>query len=269
MVSREEIFNVVKETVISSIAVYAKNKKKREHNFQILDLIIPEEREIRSVVGGMETSIGTTLWEPLAKAIAKLNGFEVLDQKLLSPSIMPSRLDGILQTLIEDRNHKQNTADQCHANIKEVCQIFLHKPINDFMPAPKGSGIDVWLYKDGVNYFFDTKTVQPNIADYRRYFEQLLKWYAFFYAKNPDQNAFARIVFPYNPYREKDFWLNTKNKGFPLEPYNEGWVQNDFWDFCSGLEDTYSIIYEAFVNIATSGELKDILKDVFYNDSSK
>ena len=33
--------------------------------FQPLDLLIPNERQIRSIVGGLETSLGTTLWEAL------------------------------------------------------------------------------------------------------------------------------------------------------------------------------------------------------------
>ena len=46
-----------------------------------LDLIFPKERRIRSLIGGLETSLGTRVWEPIAKTLAKNNGYTVLDEK--------------------------------------------------------------------------------------------------------------------------------------------------------------------------------------------
>jgi hypothetical protein len=269
MPTRDEVYTIVRQTVINSISGYIANRQNALPNFQILDLIIPTERRIRSVVGGMETSLGTTLWEPLAKAIAKLNGFEVINQKLLSPSNMPAILQNTVQMLIEGRNNKnpQYDAKHCHDRIKEVCQNFLINPINDFKPPAKGFGVDIWLKKDDINYFFDTKTVQANVGSYAKCFSQILNWYSYFYSRYPDQNSSARIVFPYNPYGQVDFWSRTIGKGWPLEPSNEGWVQDDFWDFCSGLQNTYSIIYEAFIDISETGDLEEIIQQIFYGNN--
>lgn len=268
MPTREEVYAIVRETVVRSISNYIRNRRNVTPNFQILDLIIPTERKIRSVVGGMETSLGTTLWEPLAKAIATSNGFEVVHGNLHAPANMPAMLQNTVQMLIDGRNNKNPTysAQYCHDRIKEVCQNFLITPINDFIPAPKGYGVDIWLAKDGVNYFFDTKTVQSNVGGYSRCFIQVLNWYAYFYSKFPNGNASARIVFPYNPYGEENFWSRTIGKGWPLEPNNEGWVQNDFWDFCSGLDSTYSLIYQAFISISETGDLEDIIQEIFYGN---
>ncbi|MFV8378816.1 TdeIII family type II restriction endonuclease [Flavobacterium sp. LB3R33] len=266
MPTREEVYTIVRQTVINSITGYIRNRLNVVPDFQILDLIIPTERRIRSVVGGMETSLGTTLWEPLAKAIAQLNGFEVINERLLAPSNMPAMLQNTVQTLIDGRNNRNPlyNALHCHDRIKEVCQNFSINPINDFALPPRGFGVDIWLRKDDVNYFFDTKTVQANVGTYAKCFSQVLNWYAYFYSRYPNQQSFSRIVFPYNPYGEIDFWSRTKGRGWPLEPHNEGWVQNDFWDFCSGLEDTYSIIYQAFTNISESGDLEEIIQEIFY-----
>lgn len=269
MPTREEIYTIVRETVVSSISNYIRNRRNVVPNFQILDLIIPTERKIRSVVGGMETSLGTTLWEPLAKAIARSNGFEVINSNLQAPANMPAILQNTVQMLIEGRNNKNVTynAQYCHDRIKESCQNFLINPINDFIPAPKGFGVDIWLKKDGIDYFFDTKTVQANVGSYARCFVQVLNWYSYFYSKYPGGNAFSRIVFPYNPYGEIDFWSKTIGKGWPLEPYNEGWVQDDFWDFISGIENTYPIIYQAFNSISETGDLEDVIQEIFYGNN--
>lgn len=268
--TREQVFEISRQTVIESVTNFIRNRANTVPNFQILDLIIPTERRIRSVVGGMETSLGTTLWEPLAKNLARLNDFEVINENITKPAIMPANLQNTLQIVIEGRNSKDPVfnATYCHDRIKEICQTFNNNPIPAFVPAPKGFGVDVWLRKNGVNYFFDTKTVQPNIGNLSKYFEQLINWYAFFYSQFPTHNAQSRIVFPYNPYEGQDFWLKTKGLGWPLERGNEGWVENEFWDFCSGVENTYEIIHSSFINISESGDLEEIIQGIFYGEGN-
>lgn len=266
---KKQIFKISRQTVIESITNFIQKRADRTPNFQILDLIIPTERRIRSVVGGMETSLGTTLWEPLAKNLARLNGFKVLEDNLQAPANMPGNLQNTLQILIEGRLNKNSlyTAQVCHDRIKEVCQGFIQQPINEFIPAPRGFGVDIWLQKDDINFFFDTKTVQSNVGGYTRYFTQLLNWYSYYYAKSPEGNASAKIVFPYNPYGDLNFWDKTIGKGWPLEPQSEGWVENDFWDFCTGIENTYSIIRNSFISISESGELEEIIQNIFYSQN--
>ncbi len=265
MLTRPKAKRIIKETVKTSIISFAKRNINKKSTFQILDLLIPNERRIRSVVGGLETSLGTTLWEPLAKALAKENGFEVINDKLEIPINMPSNLSNALTTIIDERKRKGGayTAISSHKELRKVCQIFLRRKIESFEPAPKGRGVDIWLRKGNVNYFFDTKTVQPNLGNLTDYTEQLLTWYAYFYSRYPKARAQARIVFPYNPYNG-DFWERTIGKGFPLQKNVEGWVENEFWDFCSGLKGTYKLIKESFSEIGESKELEKELKQLFY-----
>jgi hypothetical protein len=265
--TRDEAKIIVKKTVVKSIEDFAKKALSKKAKFQILDLLIPNERKIRSIVGGLETSLGTTLWEPLAKALAKENGFTVLDENLLCPTNMPSTLSNTLQIIIDDR--KKGTylynATSSHQEIKRVCQSFINRPIETFEAPPKGRGVDIWLMKDSINYFFDTKTVQPNLSALTGCLEQVLNWYAYFYAKNPQGNAVARIVFPYNPNPEKSFWEGVMGRGKPLEADEEAWVENQFWDFCSGLEDTYNIITESFDEIRQSKLLEKTLNTLLHS----
>lgn len=266
--TKEEVFDISKKTVIDSLSSFIRQRAKRAPNFQILDLIIPTERKIRSVVGGMETSLGTTLWEPLAKNLAKKNDFEVIEENLSAPANMPASLQNILQIVTEGRLNENNlyTAQYCHDRIKEVCNSFIQQPISEFINAPRGFGVDIWLRKNDINYFFDTKTVQSNVGGYSKCFSQILNWYAYYYSRFPEGNSNARIVFPYNPYGKVDFWSKTIGRGKPLEPFNEAWVENEFWDFCSGVENTYEIIYNSFIDISESGELEEIIQGIFYGE---
>lgn len=261
MLTEYEAHELIKDTVKCSIQGFAKKAVSKKSKFQILDLIIPKERKIRSIVGGLETSLGTTLWEPLAKALAESNGFEVVNSNLQSPSNMPSSLSNTLSSIIDERKKGNSlyTAENCHQQIKSVCQSFIERPIDSFEDAPRGRGVDIWLVKDGVNYFFDTKTVQPNLSALTGCMEQVLNWYAYFYSMNPKGEAFSRIVFPYNPAPEKCFWDTVMGGGMPLERDNEGWVGNQFWDFCSGLDNTYEIIENAFIDLRNTKVLESTL----------
>ena len=149
MLTRQQTSELIANTVKKSILSYAKNSLRKKPNFQILDLIIPKERKIRSIVGGLETSLGTTLWEPLSIALARHNGFEVIDQRLEMPANMPQHLGNLLQNILHERSRLSDSYDalSSHQEIKKACQTFVKHPINDFTPASKGYGVDVWLRK--------------------------------------------------------------------------------------------------------------------------
>lgn len=249
---KKKVFDIAVKTIVDSIASFAKNRK--EAKFQVLDLIMPKERQIRSIVGGLETSMGTTLWEPLAKTLANENGFKIVNEKLEKPVHMPASLENTLNNIISSREESSKiyNAISSKEEIKKICQGFIKNPIADFEPPPRGGGVDIWLTKGGCNYFFDTKTVQSNLGAYKAQLRQVLSWYAYFFARYPTGEAEARIVFPYNPYKS-DFWKNTTGKGFPLERKNEGWVEDEFWNFCSGTENTFRIIKQAFEYIKDNG----------------
>lgn len=263
MPAKNDAKKIITQTVKSSILAFAEKNIKKKQKFQILDLIIPKERKIRSIVGGLETTFGTTLWEPLARELAKMNGFTVKLEKLESPVNIPANLSQTLQIIIEDRKRDGGTYDalSSHDAIKNICQAFVKRPIDNFEKPPKGKGVDLWFVKDDINYFFDIKTVQPNLAAFTGYMEQILTWYAYFYARHPQGKAESRIIFPYNPHKE-DFWNKTIGKGKPLAQNTEAWVEGQFWDFCSGVENTYQLIKEVFSELRDSGELESSLRQL-------
>lgn len=264
MLTPEAAKKIITETVKNSIIAFAKNSLTKKAKFQVLDLIIPRERKIRSIVGGLETSLGTTLWEPLAKALASKNGFEVINSNLESPVNMPANLSNTMKYIIDERKKQTGTFNgtTSHQEIKRICQTFINRPIDTFEPAPKGRGIDIWLKKNDINYFFDTKTVQPNLSTLVSCTEEVLDWYAYYYSRYPQGQAEARIVFPYNPH-DGNFWDKTIGKGKPLEASTEAWVEDEFWNFCSGLNNTYQIIEDSFTELRESKVLEEHFNIIF------
>ncbi len=267
MLTKERIFEITRDTTVAAIRNFAVARMNREANFQILDLIMPKEREIRSIVGGLETSLGTRLWEPLAKSLAEENGFTVLDgREILAPNNIPVDLATIFNDVLHDREYTGGTydAETTKTTIQNAWRS-IDEPHTSFVKPPPGHGVDVWIEKEGDNYLFDTKTVQPNVGGYIRFLRQIINWYIYFYAKNPDGTVEARVVFPYNPFSPSDFWENTPNSAKPMYPGAEAWVQDDFWDLCTGRDNSYIVIENAFRHIGEENLVSEEIEMLFGN----
>ena len=165
----------IKHTVSKSIESFFLNKKVTVSH--PLDLIFPKERRIRSLIGGLETSLGTKVWEPLAKMFAQNNGFEVLDEKELNASVLRIPED-VMHKLSDFENKKLNNPALPHSLYKKEIADFISmkniKP-NERRKMPKGEGVDVWLKKDGQELLIDIKTVQLNAGGGPKFNKNLLK----------------------------------------------------------------------------------------------
>ena len=266
MLSEEDIFNTTVDTTVEAISSYAARRLGKEMPFQILDLIMPNERAIRSIVGGLETSLGTTLWEPLATSLAKKNGFKINDGSAIKmPAPMPQELKNAVEQIYDERVRQTGTycALRSKQKIQSACQVFAITPSTKWEKPPSGSGIDLWISKDGKEYIFDTKTVQPNVGSFVRYLRQILNWYSYFFAQFPLATLEARIVFPYNPYSPQNFWNNTQNNAKPLIAGQEAWVEDDFWELCTGKTSSYRIIHQALKHVGQEGLVSQQIKDLF------
>lgn len=265
MPSKKNVKKIIHATIVRSVTNFVTRRSGRTPNFQILDLIIPRERKIRSIVGGLETSIGTTLWEPLAKNLARANGFKIVDRKLKAPTHMPHNLATVVNQIHQDRVIAGGiyTAISGRDYIRNTCQPFIANPLNQFTTPAAGQNVDVWLKKGSRDFLFDIKTSSPNVRAYTGLMKQVTDWYSWYFSETPTGNPQVRIVFPYNPHEPQIFWAATKGNGRPLEPTTEGYVGNQFWNFCSGRRDTMDLIYEVFSDLSRSKILQTKFDDLF------
>ncbi len=249
---REEL----KQNLKNSLTKYVSNFEYT--SIQPLDLLIPKERKIRSVVGGLETSMGTTVWEPVAKTLAGMNKFEIIKEKILKPDPFPEELAVELGTLITLRENKDTwiSAKECVIRLKNICKKIDRSKIKYISPSA-GTGVDMRFKKDGVEYAYDTKTVQPNVGSIKSFNKEILEWYAYRICKDPDVNIECKIAYPYNPYTN-DFWSHAPNNSGILQPGIDAVVENQFWDFLSGLKNTYQLITGIFKELNDEGFGKEL-----------
>lgn len=259
-----ELHEEIKQKLKNSIRKYVSDFKYR--SIQPLDFLIPKERKIRSVVGGLETSMGTTVWEPIAKTLAQNNGFEVLDKKILCPSPMPKSLSDELGNLIRLRENMNTwvSIKECKKRLRNVCEK-INKSGLEFVPPAAGTGVDVYFKKGSTEYAFDIKTVQPNVGNIKSFNKQILEWYAYRICKNSDVSIECKIAYPYNPY-SNDFWNHVPHKGGSLEPGVDAVVEDQFWDFLSGLDNSYKLITSILKELNEEGfgkELSGLIENIY------
>lgn len=249
---REEI----KQNLKNSLRRYVSNFKYK--NIQPLDLLIPKERKIRSLVGGLETSMGTTVWEPVARTLAKMNGFKIINEKILRPDPIPKELAGELAVLISLRENKKTwiTSSECVERIRKICIRTNRNKLKYIKPAA-GTGVDLYFKKKGTEYAFDIKTVQPNLGSIKSFNKEILEWYAYRICNDPNVDIKCRIAYPYNPY-SNNYWKHTPHNKGVLEPGADAVVENEFWDFLSGMTNTFQFITALFVELNEEGFGKEL-----------
>ncbi|AUT02680.1 restriction endonuclease [Nostoc sp. CENA543] len=256
----------IKENLKQSIRAFFKNKEVQ--NYQVLDDIFPVERRIRSLIGGLETSLGTTCWEPIAKTLAEINGFEIITTKILRPEPFPKKLQEEFNQLVYERENKPNnkrvTTEECIQRLKNAALKTNPDKIVTYTSPPSGTGVDIHFRKNDIEYIFDIKTTQPNQGHFKGFNRQILEWYTYKYAEDPDANLEARIAIPFNPFTQP--WYEHQKSmlsSSPLDIDKDIWVENEFWDFCSGKENTFQKLKELFVELGQENFAAEF-HDIFY-----
>lgn len=259
----------IKENLKNSIINFFKGKKVK--NYQVLDDIFPNERRIRSLIGGLETSLGTTFWEPIAKTLAELNGFQIVTTKILRPEPFPQILQHELDKLVDERENKPNnirvSTDECIQRLKNAALKTNPQDIIQFTSPASGTGVDIHFAKNGIEYIFDIKTTQPNQGDFKGFNRQILEWYAYKFAQDPKTKLEARIAIPFNPFN-KSWYEKQKSKlsSSPLDFSRDIWVENEFWNFCSGEENTFEQLKTLFIELGQENFAAEF-HDIFYPNS--
>jgi hypothetical protein len=257
MVSKQ---NPYKKFVIETIKDYLNNKKPPT-TFHPMDLIFPNERYTHSLMHGLVTSLGTTLWEPIAKKIAKKNNFTILDTDDFNNNA-PILESDINLAINEFHNNRLEKKDKIEVLIKNISEIIKNKDLTKVKrkKIKKGDGLDLWLKKENTEYMFEIKTVQINAGAGESFSLKLCKLIAHRLLRgDPPEKLKAAVVFPYNPYKV-DFYQKEKGKISPMIPKDDALAADDFWDILTEEKNSTKKILDAFKLAGKSGQLNKYKK---------
>jgi len=206
-----------------------------------------------SFIHSLNTAFGTSIFEPVAVAIAKLR-FKDAKRSSIAGTRISEESHKVIQTIMDGLitgQNEPNKAEEIEA-IRKVCQ-------KGKMNTVKPTKVDVLVIsQDDSVFLFDIKTVKPNIGNFKEFKRTLLEWVAAVLAQNPAAKINTCIAIPYNPYEPKPYERWTMKGLLDLE--YELKVADEFWNFLGG-EGCYNELLNCFERVGI--ELRPEIDEYF------
>lgn len=191
-----------------------------------------------SFIHSLNTNFGTSIFEPVAAAVAQGRFHTVEQQRKMEGKISASAQMKI-QTIMDNL-----TVANQHPNKLKETEIIRRVCRRGKMRKVKATRADLYLETEsGEIYLFDIKTAKPNRGGFKEYKRTLMEWSAIILAENPNAVINGMIAIPYNPYSPKPYSRWTMAGMLDLQ--HELKVAEEFWDFLGG-EGVYEDLLNCF-----------------------
>jgi len=212
-----------------------------------------------SFIHSLNTNFGTSIFEPVAVALANVQ-FKEAKSQVTAGNQISEQAQYEIQKIMD--NLTAASAKPCKKDeielIRSVCQ-------RGTMRIVKPTKVDVALTAhDGSLHYFDIKTAKPNKGGFKEFKRTLLEWVACVLAINPEANINTYIAIPYNPYAPKPYSRWTMAGMLDLSA--ELKVAEEFWDFLGG-ENTFQGLLDCFERVGI--ELRPEIDDYFERFNKK
>jgi len=185
-----------------------------------------------SFIHSIATTLGMSIYEDVSKIIAEENSQECFTKYDVGGVISREQkyiIDEIIRKL---RNGEKK------ANHDEEVKMILSASSKDGKAQKEGRIADFYMLRNGLEHYFEIKTVKPNIDVFTKSKVKLLEWVA---RRRKPVKVF--LAFPYNPYYPQPYERFTEQG--VLEKGKEFLIGKEYWDFLGG-EKTFEDLLELF-----------------------
>lgn len=185
-----------------------------------------------SFIHSIATTLGMSIYEDVSKIIAEESTKECFTKYDVGGVLSREQ-----KSVIDDIVRKLRNGEKKVNHDQEVKQV-LSVSAKDGKAQKEGRIADFYMLKNGVEHYFEIKTVKPNIDVFTKSKSKLLEWIA---RRRRPVKVF--LVFPYNPYYPQPYERFTE-QGM-LEKGKEFLIGKEYWDFLGG-EKTFEQLLELF-----------------------
>ena len=227
----------IQKVIIHSLRKKFQNYSPESSNMPFHYRLLGKDRmTLFSFIQSLNTTFGTSIFEPTAVALAKNNFVKVEAQYVVGNTIYSdcqSKIQEIINTLTVNPKPDKN---------RELS--ILKDALNGTLNKLKPTKVDLFVEsKSGEQYLFDLKTVKPNKGDFQKFKQTLLEWAGIALTQDNKAKVHTLIAIPYNPYEPQPYQRWTMAGMLDLQ--NELKVAEEFWNFLGG-ENTYSGLLDCF-----------------------
>ena len=210
-------------------------------NKPIHNRLLGEDRMIMfSIIHSINTNIGTSIYEPVARELA-IPFFEEVDTQVKLSGNHSTEAQREISAILNELSLGNLQPNQN----EELERIRLKAKLGD-TETKKMTNIDVFLRNGNDYYFIDIKTAKPNKDGVQKYKQTALEWMATHLYDHPEANVIPIVGIPYNPYYPKPYDRWTFNNFFDTSEKSQLLVAEEFWNFLSGGENIYDQLLECF-----------------------
>lgn len=231
---KRQIVDVIVQSIRNKLSSYSPESSNMPFHTRLLG---KDRMALFSFLQSLNTTFGTTIYEPVAISLANERFIEKSRQK--SPkNTVTTKAQQIIQQIMDELTTGRSPSNKNNEieRIREVCQ--LGDPV-----MVKLTKIDVYLRSSDTVYMYDIKSVKPNIGEFKGFKRTLLEWVAAHLYEEPEINVVTGLAIPYNPYAPEPYERWTMQGMFDLS--EEVLVANEWWDFLAG-EEAYADLLDCF-----------------------
>jgi len=217
----------IKKIIINCLRNKFQNYHPESNNMPFHYRLLGKDRmALFSFIHSLNTTFGTSIFEPVAEALASLN-FPFAQKQFIVGDTISEVAQNEIQHIINELTTGKNPE-----KLEEIERI---RKVATFGKINKIKTVKVDLFvksQDDTVYLFDLKTAKPNISNFKDFKRTLLEWVAIYLLQYPTANIYSCIAIPYNPYEPKPYERWTLKGMLDLD--NELKVAEEFWDFLGG-----------------------------------
>jgi len=232
----------IETTIKRSIRAKLKNYNPETNAMPFHYRLLGKDRmALYSFIQSLNTTFGTSIFEPVAVTLAQSN-FKVVKSQAKPYNQISEEAHHAIQHIIDNLATTDTSPNKMKEieTLRDVCST-------GKMNTVKLTHVDVWLEKNtGELFLLDLKTAKPNKGNFEKFKRMLLEWTAAEFARNPEVNIHTIIAIPYNPYEPKPYRRWTM-KGM-LDVAHELLVGEELWDFIGG-EGAYNDLLDCFERV--------------------
>lgn len=237
MLSQEHKKHIV-ETIKNCLRRKFQNYKPETDNMPFhFGLLGKDRMALFSFIQSLNTTFGTSIYEPVAKELAK-GKFKEVHSQFVVGNIITQDAQNEIQRIMNDLSVGGDVNKD--KEIERIRKVARTGELNKL----KSVKVDLFLIsKEDEVFMFDLKTVKGNTTSFVSFKRILLEWLAIYFYQFPEAKVNTLISIPYNPYEPKPYRRWTM-KGM-LDLKKEVKVAEEFWDFLSG-DGTYVDLLDCF-----------------------
>ena len=185
-----------------------------------------------SFIHSIATTLGMSIYEDVSKIIAGESAKECFTKYDVGGVLSREQ-----KSIIDDIVRKLRNGEKKVNHEQEVKQV-LSASAKDGKAQKEGRIADFYMRRNGKEYYFEIKTVKPNIDVFTKSKTKLLEWVA--RCRSPIK---VFLAFPYNPYHPQPYERFTEQG--VLEKGKEFLIGKEYWDFLGG-ENTFEELLALF-----------------------